>query len=114
MYSLTFFSSSDVLWQEPGPSKSHMHHTIYVSACLEEEVKHTCGLAGEAHGRLVAVDRIEAGALPEGSSDPVILLVKEASGDEEVGAAGANLKGVILSHSLPHLSHLGELLASLN
>ena len=66
--------------------------------------------SGEAHGRLVSVDRIEAGALPEGSSDPVILLVKEASGDEEVGAAGANLKGVILSHSLPHLSHLGELL----
>lgn len=53
------------------------------------------------------MDRIEAGALPEGSSDPVILLVKAASGDEEVGAAGANLKGVILSHSLPHLSHLG-------
>ena len=64
--------------------------------------------AGEAQGRLVAVDRIEAGALPEGSSDPVILLVKAASGDEEVGAAGANLKGVILCHSLPHLSHLGE------
>ena len=56
------------------------------------------------------MDRIEAGALPEGSSDPVILLVREASGDEEVGAAGANLKGVILCHSLPHLSHLGELL----
>ena len=53
------------------------------------------------------MDRIEAGALPEGSSNPVIVLVKEASGDEEVGAAGANLKGVILCHSLPHLSHLG-------
>ena len=55
----------------------------------------------------MAVDRLEAGALPEGSSDPVVLLVKAASGDEEVGAAGANLKGVILRHSLPHLSHLG-------
>ncbi len=77
------------------------------------KTKHSPKLAGEAHGRLVSVDRIEAGALPEGSSDPVILLVKEASGDEEVGAAGANLKGVILSHSLPHLSHLGELLGSL-
>ena len=55
----------------------------------------------------MAVDRLEAGALPEGSSDPVVLLVKTASGDEEVGAAGANLKGVILRHSLPHLSHLG-------
>ena len=85
-----------------------------IIACLSKEIKHVCGLAGEAHGRLVAVDRIEAGALPEGSSDPVILLVKEASGDEEVGAAGANLKGVILSHSLPHLSHLGERLSNLN
>ena len=55
----------------------------------------------------MAVDRLEAGALPEGSSDPVVLLVKAASGDEEVGAAGANLQGVILRHSLPHLSHLG-------
>ena len=64
--------------------------------------------AGEARGRLVAVDRLEAGALPEGSSDPVVLLVKAASGDEEVGAAGANLTGVILRHSLPHLSHLGK------
>ena len=64
--------------------------------------------AGEAQGRLEAVDRLEAGALPEGSSDPVVLLVRHASGDEEVGAAGANLKGVILCHSLPHLSHLGE------
>lgn len=54
------------------------------------------------------MERIEAGALPEGSDDPVVLLVRNASGDEEVGAAGANLKGVILCHSLPHLSHLGE------
>lgn len=71
----------------------------------------TSQLAGEAHGRLVAVETIEAGALPEGSDDPVILLVKKASGDEEVGAAGANLRGVILSHSLPHLSHLGEMIS---
>lgn len=53
------------------------------------------------------VARIEPGALPEGTDDPVVLLVKSASGDEEVGAAGANLRGVLLCHSLPHLSHLG-------
>ncbi len=58
-------------------------------------------------GRLVEVERIEVGALPEGSDDPVVLLVRNASGDEEVGAAGANLKGVMLCHSLPHLSHMG-------
>lgn len=38
----------------------------------------------------------------------VIVLVNEASGDEEVGALGAKLKGVILAHSLPLLSHLGK------
>ena len=31
----------------------------------------------------------------------------EATGDEEVSATGVPLKGVILAHSLPHLSHLG-------
>jgi phosphoglucan,water dikinase len=56
----------------------------------------------------VEVERIEAGALQEGADDPVVLLVRNASGDEEVGAAGANLKGVVLCQSLPHLSHLGD------
>ena len=54
------------------------------------------------------VDAIEAGALEENPDGPVVLLVKRASGDEEVGALGVNLKGVILCHGLPHLSHLGE------
>ncbi len=58
-------------------------------------------------GRLLEVERLEPGAIPEGTDDPVVLLVRSASGDEEVGAAGANLKGVILRQSLPHLSHLG-------
>ena len=66
---------------------------------------------GEVVGRLMEVDRLEAGAIPEGTEDPVVLLVRSASGDEEVGAAGANLKAVILRHSLPHLSHLGALLS---
>lgn len=53
------------------------------------------------------VDAIEAGALTD-TEEPVVLLVKRASGDEEVGACGVNLRGVILCHGLPHLSHLGE------
>ncbi|CAL8462111.1 g1642 [Coccomyxa elongata] len=64
-------------------------------------------VAGEVVGRLMEVEHLEAGAIPEGTDDPVVLLVRSASGDEEVGAAGANLKAVILRHSLPHLSHLG-------
>ena len=56
-------------------------------------------------GKLVEVQRIEPGA--HDHAGPVVLLVKQASGDEEVGAAGGDLTGVILCHSLPHLSHLG-------
>ena len=37
----------------------------------------------------------------------VVLLVRRATGDEEVSAAGGQLRGVILAQSLPHLSHLG-------
>lgn len=53
------------------------------------------------------MDKIEPGALDE-ADEPVVLLVKQASGDEEIGAAGVNLRGVILCHGLPHLSHLGK------
>lgn len=65
--------------------------------------------AGTAVGKLVEVDSIQPGAIEgENINDDVVLLVKNASGDEEVGATGLQLKGVILQHSLPHLSHLGE------
>lgn len=53
------------------------------------------------------VQRIEAGAVQSEEGEDVVLLVHEASGDEEVSATGVPLKGVILAHSLPHLSHLG-------
>lgn len=42
-----------------------------------------------------------------GFNEPVVVLLRSASGDEEVAAAGANLKGVLLTQDLPHLSHLG-------
>ncbi|KAG6548416.1 hypothetical protein Mapa_009902 [Marchantia paleacea] len=64
-------------------------------------------MPGTAVGTLVEVDRIVPGSIPASSQGPVVLLVKEADGDEEVKAAGANVMGVILQHELPHLSHLG-------
>ncbi|KAL2649665.1 hypothetical protein R1flu_017793 [Riccia fluitans] len=64
-------------------------------------------MPGTAIGTLVEVDRIVPGSTPSSSKGPVILLVKEADGDEEVKAAGENVMGVILQHELPHLSHLG-------
>ena len=68
--------------------------------------------AGEARGKLVEVDRMDAGALEFNPGCPLVLLVKAASGDEEVGALSVDLKGVILCHGLPHLSHLGALIRS--
>ncbi|GAQ78092.1 water dikinase [Klebsormidium nitens] len=65
-------------------------------------------VSGSAVGTLVSVDRIEPGALTSAAKGgPLILLVKEASGDEEVKAAGEEVKGVVLCQELPHLSHLG-------
>lgn len=61
---------------------------------------------GVAVGTLVEMDRIVPGSIPS-SAGPVILLVKEADGDEEVKASGENVEGVILLQELPHLSHLG-------
>lgn len=55
---------------------------------------------------LVEVDRIVPGALPASVTGPLILLVKQADGNEEVKAAGANVAGVVLQQELPHLSHL--------
>ncbi|KAK9806472.1 hypothetical protein WJX73_000758 [Symbiochloris irregularis] len=65
-------------------------------------------VAGRAVGVLREVDTMEAGALSgDAAAGPLVLLVKSASGDEEVGAAAIDLRGVLLCHSLPHLSHLG-------
>ena len=62
---------------------------------------------GTATGKLIEVQQIEPGAVKSEVGEDVILLVHEATGDEEVSATGVSLKGVILAHSLPHLSHLG-------
>ena len=39
----------------------------------------------------------------------MILLVKRASGDEEITATGIDVRGVLLCQALPHLSHLGAI-----
>eukprot|EP00898_Chlorokybus_atmophyticus_P001306 jgi/Chlat1/2176/Chrsp17S02751 len=62
-------------------------------------------VTGDAVGTLTPVERIAPGQV--NASGPVVLLVKKADGDEEVRAAGENVKGVILLQELPHLSHLG-------
>ena len=61
-------------------------------------------------GTLAEVATVGDAKLVDG--EDTVLLVKSATGDEEVGAMGGVLKGVILCHSLPHLSHLGATSAS--
>ncbi len=46
------------------------------------------------------------GSHPSGD-DGVILVVRRADGDEELGPLGPRLRGVVLLQELPHLSHLG-------
>ena len=64
-------------------------------------------VAGIAVGSLRTAQRLDPAAL-EGEAGPIVLLLREADGDEEVAAAGPGLRGVILTQALPHLSHLGE------
>jgi phosphoglucan,water dikinase len=61
-----------------------------------------------AVGKLVELEELDPMVLAS-FNEPVVVLLRGASGDEEVAAAGANLKGVVLTQDLPHLSHLGEL-----
>lgn len=67
-------------------------------------------VTGEGVGRLIAVDSISPETMEaacQGHDDNVVLLVHRADGDEEVGALGGRLQGVVLCQELPHLSHLG-------
>ena len=67
-----------------------------------------CVVGGDAVGILREVDRITPGASGPAGAEAVVLLVRAADGDEEVGAAagGAPVAGVFLLQELPHLSHL--------
>ena len=64
-----------------------------------------CVVQGDAVGALKCVDRLT----PEDCAqftEPVILVVASADGDEEVSTCGPHVRGVVLCHALPHLSHL--------
>ena len=64
-----------------------------------------CVVQGEAIGALRSVQRLT----PEECArfkEPVILLVSSADGDEEISTCGPHIRGVVLCHALPHLSHL--------
>lgn len=60
---------------------------------------------------LVEVESLSPEILEQASSahpdSPLVLLVRRADGDEELGPLGWRLKGVVLRQELAHLSHLG-------
>ena len=56
-------------------------------------------VSGQARGRIVTAAR-----LAENFSEPVLVLLKQAEGDEEIPTGVA---GLVLAQDLPHLSHLG-------
>lgn len=71
---------------------------------------------GISRGKLVEVNNIDSIALPSRirSDEKLILVVKRATGDEDVGhlvsgfsGKGMKVTGIVLCQELPHLSHLG-------
>jgi phosphoglucan,water dikinase len=58
----------------------------------------------EAHGLLVEADTLSALEGRSATDPPVIALVQRAEGDEEIPTG---VRGILLGHAIPQLSHLG-------
>ncbi|KAG1668382.1 hypothetical protein FOA52_004892 [Chlamydomonas sp. UWO 241] len=90
-----------------------------LAALLTKALRLAAGLSawdglvtGDVVGTLVEVDRLSPDTMAELSAKhggkPLILLTREADGDEELGPlVPLGLRGVVLRQELPHLSHLG-------
>jgi phosphoglucan,water dikinase len=59
-------------------------------------------VSGKAVGRVAAADSLND--FIDASGGPLLVLLKRAEGDEEIPSA---VQGIVLSHEIPHLSHLG-------
>jgi phosphoglucan,water dikinase len=59
-------------------------------------------VSGKAAGQVKVLDTLED--LSDNGSEPVIVILKRAEGDEEIPKA---VRGILLAHEIPHLSHLG-------
>lgn len=101
-------------YAEAGIRASLVFQVVKLCSLLLKAIRRTVGgdgfdaiMPGRAAGRLVEVERIAPSYLPSSDSGPLILLVKKASGEEEIKATGLNVAGGVLQHELPHLSHLG-------
>ena len=61
---------------------------------------------GDIAHPLHRMHRLDPNYCRENITEPCILLCDSADGDEEVSTMGPNVMGIVLSHALPHLSHL--------
>ena len=59
-------------------------------------------VGGEAAGRVLALHTLSA--LNQQSPEPLLVLLDQATGDEEIPPG---IAGIVLAHDMPHLSHLG-------
>lgn len=59
---------------------------------------------GQAHGLVVKTDNLLALEGRTAEQEPLIALVEKAEGDEEIPTG---VRGILLGHTIPHLSHLG-------
>jgi len=85
-------------------------HLLRAARAATGEAGWDCIVPGEVKGaRLVCVDRLsptDPAVAALTASDPAVVLVASADGDEEVTTCGPGVVGILLCHALPHLSHL--------
>ena len=85
-------------------------HLLRAARAATGEAGWDCIVPGEVKGaRLVCVDRLlptDPTIASLSASDPAIVCVASADGDEEVTTCGPGVVGILLCHALPHLSHL--------
>jgi phosphoglucan,water dikinase len=59
-------------------------------------------VSGLAEGRMTVLNQLDQ--LREDGSEPMIAILEKVEGDEEIPKA---VKGILVAHEIPHLSHLG-------
>jgi hypothetical protein len=95
-------------WQGGGGELKRACESVFVRRAFCFQAVDTEGTTSHMHTHTHTTTTHRIDTQSTGFPEPVVVLLRGASGDEEVGAAGANLQGVVLTQDLPHLSHLGE------
>lgn len=113
---LNIFLSSSVVFSESEIRSSIAFQSSKLASLLLKASSKSANMPpwqvimpGKCLGTLVEIQELSPKSIsniPESVGD-FIAVVEKASGDEELVSLGSRLKGVILLHDIPHLSHLG-------